>query len=196
MATDKKVHLDRPRTQRPHGKIDRKKFVEEYLKTNSPGKAAVAAGSNAKDPAQAGGYIMKQPAVAAMLAERRAEIARKLEVSSHKVLAEQASIAFSDITKLFNEQGRLLDMKDWPPEMRACVASVKTDELFVKNKNGEKEIIGAVREIKLWPKNDALHKLMMHLGLFERHQEQGAEWLKDFLTEINGIPTNRIAPAE
>jgi hypothetical protein len=97
----------------------------------------------------------------------RAEIARRLDgrlrgddLTAERTLEEIRRLAMSDITNYFDDEGRLLNLKYLPEDMRAAIASVKLNE------NGK------IIDLKLWPKPQALHLAATHLRLLVELSEQ------------------------
>jgi hypothetical protein len=98
----------------------------------------------------------------------RAEIARRLDgrlrrddLTAERTLEEIRRLAMSDITNCFDDEGRLLNLKYLPEDMRAAIASVKLNE------NGK------IIDLKLWPKPHALHLAATHLRLLVELSEGG-----------------------
>ncbi len=105
--------------------------------------------------------------VLARIKELQKETARKLLISDDSVLKEHARIGFSDIRRIFDENGRLKSVEALDADTAAAIASMK---VVTKNiGDGEVEY---THEIKLWPKNQALESLSKHLGLFAKDNAQ------------------------
>ena len=78
-----------------------------------------------------------------------------------QILDELACITDANITLLYDAQGTLKPMQDWPDEMRPAVRSVQVRVHLTAD--------GAVEEmwdVRLWDKQRALKLLGTHLGLF------------------------------
>ena len=94
--------------------------------------------------------------------EARAPLVEAM-IDPNQILYELACIAYADITLLYDAQGTLLPMQDWPDEMRPAVRSVKLRVQLTAD--------GALEEVwdvRLWDKHRALKLLGTHLGLFEK----------------------------
>lgn len=164
-------------------------FIEAYIANGGDGaKAARAAGyasSGAKARAQT---LLKRPNVVKSLAERRAKLARKFELTSEAVIAELSKIVHADPRRLFGDDGKMLPMQDWPDDMAAVVASVETDELF-EGKGKDRKFIGYTKKVRFWDKNSAIEKAMKHLGLYEKDNRQKASALAEVLADLDGKDT-------
>ncbi len=138
-------------------------FVDEYLLDFNMVQAAVRAGY-AKSTAQGKAYALcLQPEVQAAIARRIRARAERLALDQDRVLLEIARVAFNDPRRAFTEDGRLLPVHAWPPELAAAVASVKV--LLVKGPDGE--VIGETQEIKFWDKGKQLALAARHLGMLQ-----------------------------
>jgi phage terminase small subunit len=78
------------------------------------------------------------------------------------VLEELRRIGFADIGAYFDEQGKLRQIRDLPPEARAALASVK---VVIKNVAAGDGHVDFVHEIKQWDKPRALEMLAKHFKL-------------------------------
>jgi phage terminase small subunit len=68
-------------------------------------------------------------------------------------------LAYSDIRKLFDTDGRLRPVSEWPPDLAAAVRTLQSRE------EGEKG--GRVVAVRLWDKTRALEMLFKPLGLLK-----------------------------
>lgn len=92
----------------------------------------------------------------------RQKIRQHHELTAARTLEELRRLAFSDIGDLFDANGRLRPLKDIPPTLRACIASVKTTK---KNLTAGDGIQEDVVEVRLWDKIRAIEMAAKHHGL-------------------------------
>jgi phage terminase small subunit len=138
-----------------------KEFVEGYLQCGSIVKAGRMAGFRSVHAAY---DLWRDPAVARELAQRHGELMARLGVTTDRVIAERAAIAFFDPRTIFDDDGSILPIKEWPDNAAAALASMDIEEAT--------EVRGLVRKIRLNPKGPELDALMKHLGLFEADNKQ------------------------
>lgn len=154
------------------------RFVREYLVDRNGTAAAKRAGYKGRrgvSLAVTASRLLKKPAVAQLVAEGEAKLAERTGVSAERVIAELAHVGFSDIGKAFGADGKMLALHDMPPEARAALAGVETEELF-EGKGEERTQVGLLRKLRLWDKVKALELLGKHLGIFkEKVEHTGAE---------------------
>lgn len=97
------------------------------------------------------------------------------------VLLEFRLIGMSDIRKLYDEDGKLLPVSEWPEEVAKFVSSIEQVEEF-EGKGRDKEQIGWVKKVKLWNKEKALEMIGKNLSMFtEVHNHTGRITLEDIV---------------
>lgn len=109
--------------------------------------------------------------VRAKAAERLADL-----IDPNRALREAATLAYSDITELLDEQGRILPVKDWPKHMRGAVSGYETETVRGNLDKGDGEYDPIVKtKLKLWDKPKNLEMLFKHLGLLIERLEHGGK---------------------
>jgi phage terminase small subunit len=140
-------------------------FCEEYLIDLNGNAAAVRAGYSPRTARQAAAQNMTRPEVTAYLQQLLDERSKRTQITADRVITEVARLGFSDLRKLFKEDGAMLPVNEWPDDMAAAVASVEVEELF-EGGGEDRRQIGFTRKLKLWDKGKALEMLGRHLKLF------------------------------
>lgn len=156
-------------------------FADEWLVDRNGIRAYRKAFKSCKSDAAAGvgaNKKLKKANVKAYIEARLEKISKKLEISTERVLQEDARIAYSDIGELFNGP-TLIPPADLPENVRRAVSSVKVTE----RKSGE-DSFERVYEYKFWDKGRAIERLDKHLGVFEKDNKQKTDPLVDVLKEI------------
>jgi phage terminase small subunit len=95
--------------------------------------------------------------------ERLAEL-----IEPNRALLEAARIAYSDIREVFDAQGRLRPINDWPDDLAAAVGSV---EVVRRNVDSGDNKTDDVIKVRCWDKPKALEMLFKHLGLLLERME-------------------------
>jgi phage terminase small subunit len=151
-------------------KLTRKQrfFVAEFQKDWNATQAVVRAGYNPKNLSRASeiGYqLLQKTPVQEALQKDMDEHLRKIGVHAERTLEEVARVGFSDIRKLFNDDGSLKSPKDLDPDTAAAIAGLEMFEKF-SGRGNNREIIGRTRKVKMFNKVKALELLMKYLKLF------------------------------
>jgi phage terminase small subunit len=146
-------------------------FCLEYLIDLNASQAAIRAGYSERTSRCVGSELLQNPQIAEQIRLNMARRANRTEINADRVLKEVARIGFSDVRKLFNGQGSLKAVHELDDDTAAAVASIEVVEEF-DGKGEERRLIGYVKKIKMWDKNSGIEKLMKHLGLFAKENEQ------------------------
>lgn len=143
-------------------------FIEAYIVNgNNATDAALVAGYSKGGAAQQGYRMLKDPEIMSILRQRQDALANKYQLNTESVIAELSKIVHSDPRKLFNSDGTLKPLADWPDDMAGAVGSFE----IIETKIGD-DIAAQTKKVKFWDKNSAIEKAMKHLGMFERDNEQ------------------------
>jgi phage terminase small subunit len=138
-----------------------KRFVEEYLVDLNATQAAIRAGYSPKTAEAQCSRLLSHVKVQRAIEARMAERSKRTEVTADRVLLEIARLGFSDLRRLFDEDGRLKRPDEWDDDTAASIASIE----IVSRSLGD-GVVEYVRKIKLWDKGKALDQLRKHLGLY------------------------------
>lgn len=85
------------------------------------------------------------------------------------MLQEAARLAFFDILKLFDSQGNPLPISELDSDTAAAILGINVVTI------GNATVgVGQIRKYKLADKNSAIERLIKHMGLFSKDNEQKA----------------------
>lgn len=122
--------------------------------------------------------VMSDSKVSARVRSLAQKVEEEFAIDTAKLLREASRIAFSDVSRIMDEEGRVKLPHELDPDTRAAVASFKIDEY------------GRI-EYKFWDKNSSHERLFKHKALFEQHNKQktegAAEFLKALKTSVLGV---------
>lgn len=148
------------------------RFAAEYLiDLNATGAYRRAVNPKATDATAAteGHRLLRNPKVQELVAEGRARLIQKLEVSAERVVEEYRRIAFLDPREVMEWDAdgvRFHPSESLLPEAAAAVASVKSKRTVRSDSDGN-ETVTVEQEVKLVSKIAALDSLSKHLGIFK-----------------------------
>ena len=144
------------------------RFVEEYLVDANAKQAAIRAGYSPKTAEAQGSRLLSNVKVQRVIAARMAARSQRTDVAADRALLEIARLGFSDLRRLFHDDGRLKHPHEWDDDTAASIASIEV----VTRSLGD-GVVEYVRKIKLWDKGKALEQLCKHLGLYR--DQEGSE---------------------
>ena len=140
-------------------------FVLEYVKHfNATQSFKKVYGASTDDVAGVLGYkMLRKVKIRSAVDEILIERLGALKLEGQEVVIELMKIAFVDIRPLFREDGTFKDINELNIFQQACIASVKSVELFTgSGKN--KERIGKITKVKFHSRLKALGHLLKHLA--------------------------------
>lgn len=164
-----------------------RRFISEYLKDQNAGAACIRAGYTKKASRRVGCYLLKRPEIKNAVRLGLKKITDKCEVTAERVIAELGRLAFSDMRQLYNAEGGLRPINEWPEDVARAVAGIDTDELF-EGVGREREQVGVTKKVRLWTKNHALETLARHFKLLTDKVEMD---VSDNLADLMKAARNR-----
>lgn len=156
-------------------------FAQRYLATLNATQAAKDAGYSPRTARSIGAENLTKPHIQAAIAQAMKTQQKKLELDAEFVIGRLMKAAAFDIADVFEDDGALKSIKDWPTHARELVSGLKTQETT----DGKGVVIGQTRELKLPDRIRALELLGKRLRLFVDRVEHEGD-IK--YTVITGVP--------
>lgn len=118
-----------------------------------------------------GHRLLRKPGIAELVQELREKRAARTGITADRVLEEIGRLAFSDLRKVFDENGRLRPLSTLDDTAAAAIASLEVVTKTVPV--GDEAVdIEHVHKIKVWDKPRSLELLARHLGMLKNDGEQ------------------------
>lgn len=151
------------------------RFCQSYIELGNKSDAYRVAydadAMNSNSVRVAANEVFNVPNVSLRIEELQKEIRERNKVKIDDVLGVLADMIKFDIAEIYDEEGRLKNIKDIPKPHREMINSVKVYEDFM-NIDGQREKIGETKEVKILNKLDVIEKFMRHLGGYEKDNAQ------------------------
>lgn len=144
------------------------RFVQEYLVDLNATAAAKRAGY--RDP-NIGRQLITKNNVSAAIQEAMLSRQKRTEVTQDAVIAELAKLGFFDIRKLFDSDGKPLDISKLDDDTAAALVGLDVQDVVDSDGN----YVGFVKKYKMADKIKALELLGKHLGAWEPQDKQQTE---------------------
>lgn len=160
----------------PLKSIQQEIFVNNLISGMCIGNAYSTAGYKSQSPSAHGIRLAKIGKVKCRLAYKKAELARRMDISQARVIQEMALLAFSNIQDFVgtDTDGEFF-FRNWAAltrEQLAAVESVQVTTTTTTNKKGDREFTTKNVKFKLHSKTTALEQLGKHLGVFAEDNQQ------------------------
>ena len=111
------------------------------------------------------------PNIALRIKALQKEVYERNKITIDELIQNLAGMVRFDIASLYDDDGRLLPLKQIPLEARQMISQLDSDELY-EYIDGQKETLGFTKKIRTYSKLDAVEKLMKHLGGYEKDNKQ------------------------
>lgn len=140
-------------------------FVREYLRDLNGTRAAERAGYSPRTAESQASRLLGNAKVRAEIDAALKERAERVEVKADDVLRTLLRILNADPRKAFDENSRLLPIRELPEEVALAISGIDNEEIDAPDGEGGRIHIGTVRKLKFWNKDKAVELAMRHLGL-------------------------------
>lgn len=140
-----------------------KQFVAEYLVDLNATAAARRAGYSAKTADRIGPELLGKTCVSQAIQEAQIERQRRTQITQDMVIVELAKLGFFDIRKMFDKDGKPLDISQLDDDTAAALVGLDVQDVY----DSDKDYVGFVKKYKMADKIRALELLGKHLGVFD-----------------------------
>lgn len=150
-----------------------KNFCNEYIKDFNATRAyKTAYPSCQKDETASalGSRMLRNDKVKAYISKLQEELKEQGQITQQMIMQELAKIGFSDVRKLYNENGNLLNIQDIDDNTAGAISSVESFEEY-DGRGNDREYIGDTKKIKMLDKTKALELLGKQIGMFKDKME-------------------------
>lgn len=148
------------------------RFCDEYLIDLNATQAAVRAGYSVKTAQAISTENLSKPLVKEYLAKLIKDRSERTKIDADYVLKRLVDIDKMDIGDIFQDNGTLLPLSEWPEVWRRSLTLLNVTEIFEGTGN-ERVLVGLFKKIK-WPdklKNLELIGKHVSIGAFKDKQE-------------------------
>lgn len=140
-----------------------KRFVAEYLIDLNATAAARRAGYSAKTADRIGPELLGKTCVSEAIQQAIQEREKRTEITQDMVLQETAKLAFFDIRKMFDNNGKPLDISRLDDDTAAALVGLDVQDIA----DPDGDYVGYVKKYKMADKVKALELLGKHFGTWE-----------------------------
>lgn len=150
-----------------------KRFVAEYLVDLNATAAAIRAGYSKKTAEVIGYENLRKPQIKTAINQAMQDQQKRTEITQDMVISELAKLGFFDIRKMFDKDGKPLEISQLDNDTAAALVGLDVQDVYEFN-GDEKQFVGYVKKYKMADKIRALELLGKHTGAFEKQDTQTA----------------------
>lgn len=145
--------------------FDRALFIAEYLRTQNATKAAIAAGYSEKTAYSQGSRLLKNVEIRNEIQAQRKEMVKAAKVDAQDVLSRLKDEVEADIADLFDDEGKLLPVWEWPLVWRqGLISGIEVEELW-EGRGEDRVQIGMLRKVKISDRLKRIELIGKHIGV-------------------------------
>jgi phage terminase small subunit len=138
------------------------RFANEYLVDHNGTRAAIRAGYSKKTAESIASRLLRNVKVKTYIASKVKKHTERMEITQQRTIQEMGRLAFSDLRRMYNEDGTLKGIHQMDDDIAAAISRVEVEETKVKGK-----VVGKVSKVWLWGKDKPLENLAKHFHIFE-----------------------------
>lgn len=148
-------------------------FVDEYLIDLNGTQAAIRAGYSARTAQKQAYQLLARPDVQTAVSAAQASRSARTKVTADVVLEHLDAARTADLADLYDDDGNLKPIKDWPLIWRqGLVAGLEVEELF-EGRGEDREHIGRLRKVKLADRTKIIELVGKHVGVQAFREQLG-----------------------
>lgn len=140
------------------------RFVEEFVVDLNATQAAIRAGYSERTANRIASVLLSKPDIAAAIAEKQAARAKRTQIDADWVLKRLAGEADADLAELYDDDGNLLPMREWPMVFRRGLV-VGFETVHETDGSGENARRLLVRKIKLQDRTKTVELIGKHVSV-------------------------------
>jgi len=152
-------------------------FAAEYLIDSNATRAAIAAGFAQAGAHVRGARLLKNAKVAAAIADAKARVAQKYEVSIERTVSTLAKVAYHDLAEMVDEDGVVLPVQRMGEAIRTVIAGLE-----VETTDGPGRVRTVTQKVKIADRIRALELLGKYQKIFtDRIEHDGRVTLEQLV---------------
>jgi len=141
------------------------RFCEEYIKDLNATQAAIRAGYSENSAHVQGPRLLENADLQAAILEMRAERSKRTGIDAAWLLNRLADEAEADVADLYDDDGNLKPVKEWPKIWRQGLVAGLDVEVVKAGGSDENAVMAVVKKIKISDRVKRLELIGRHIGV-------------------------------
>lgn len=130
--------------------------------------------------------IHADPNVTLRIKQIQNEAWERNKITLDELIQSLAGMVRFDIADLYDDDGRLLPLRQMPLAARQMIQQLDSDEMYV-TVDGHREVVGYTKKLRTISKLDAVEKLMKHLGGYDKDNQQSRPLITFNIKDVIGF---------
>lgn len=173
---------------------EERKFVEFYDQHHDPHKALRQAyGTDHHRSLQ---KLINKPEVMAAIKRRQDYASQRFNLSKEWVIQQLMYKSGARKRDLYDEQGNVLPVNEWPDYLDAAISSIDFEDLYEKDDGGKRQKVGKTLKVRFYNTNESDALLLRYLGVDHGSSSSGRDRLKEILSVCQAGPVPRAIEGE
>ncbi len=158
-------------------------FCEEYIIDFNATQAAIRAGYSKNCAKEIGYENLTKPHISQRVNANLDARENRIQIRGDDIVRMLLEEATADTNDLYDEEGQLLPIDQWPlPFRRGLVAGIEVEEVY-EGSGSDRQCVGELKKIKLADRNKTKELLGRHFKLFTDNHT---------LSNADGSPVNTV----
>lgn len=159
-------------------------FVDNYLVDLNATQAAIRAGYSKRTARQAGNELLSKPAIASAIAAAKTDRSAQTAIDAAWVLVRLVAEADANIGDLYDENGHLRPVAEWPLIWRqGLVSGIEVEELFDGEGKNRKHV-GRVTKLRFSDRIRRIELVGKHIGVQAFKEQLAVSGLDDLAARL------------
>jgi phage terminase small subunit len=136
--------------------------------------------------------IITRPEVIAAIKRREEYVKNRFQLSTEWIVQQLLYKSGARKRDLFDEEGNLLPVTQWPDYLDAAISSIDFEDLYEKDEDGKRKKVGKVLKCRFYNTNESDALLMRHLGIDHMPSQEGRDRLHELVQVFKAGPVPRL----
>ena len=160
-----KAFLERERQEKMPLTDKQWRFVIEYCIDQNGTQAALRAGFAKNSAASQASSLLRKPNIVLAIRKEQEKIAKRTGFDADRVLNILADQVLADVADLYDDEGNIKDIKEWPMAFRQGLVKKVTTNIEYEKVDGKRKAVGRITAVEIHDRKSQLQLIGRHIGI-------------------------------
>lgn len=141
------------------------RFVIEYCVDQNGTQAAIRAGWSKRSAGAQASMLLKKLNIAKAIREEQERIAKRVGFDADRVLNILADQVLADVADLYDDDGQIKDVNEWPMAFRQGLVKKITTNHEYETIDGRRKAVGRITAVEIHDRKQQLQLIGRHIGI-------------------------------